>query len=554
MKNMGITAKFVAIVSLVTLVLLGAIAGGVLVSATAQQNRLTAAFTEILQGEQTQEETLLRESLEKKGRLAAELMAQTAVGFIFNYDYESLSQIAENAQRDGDISSVVFFDGDGNPLTPQAEATDGETVIRQQIIYRGEDAEVSLGEVAVGLDFTSVIQAKEKLASRIAGIVADSRRANDEGIQALTWRIGALALAGLLTLCLILSFAFSRLIVRPLRSSIAVAEAIGAGDLSMEIAVKSGDEIGQLSGAMAAMADSMREVTALAQQIATGRLDVRIKKRSSRDELMQALQAMASKLAEVTREVRLAATNLGAGSRQMSAGSQQMSRGAVEQAAAAEECSSSIEEMSANIRQNTDNALQTEKISAQAAASAREGGIAVSDTVSAMRQISGRILIIEEISRQTNLLALNAAIEAARAGDHGKGFAVVASEVRKLAERSQSAAADINALSTSSMTVAEHAGALLERIVPDIERTAELVQEISAASREQDAGAEQIGRAIQQLDLIIQQNVAVAEEVAGAAEELSLQSEQMEALTAFFVGVDETGAADRTTYALPDPS
>jgi methyl-accepting chemotaxis protein len=554
MKNMGITAKFVAIVSLVTLVLLGAIAGGVLVSATAQQNRLTAAFTEILQGEQTQEETLLRESLEKKGRLAAELMAQTAVGFIFNYDYESLSQIAENAQRDGDISSVVFFDGDGNPLTPQAEAADGETVIRQQIIYRGEDAEVSLGEVAVGLDFTSVIQAKEKLASRIAGIVADSRRANDEGIQALTWRIGALALAGLLTLCLILSFAFSRLIVRPLRSSIAVAEAIGAGDLSMEIAVKSGDEIGQLSGAMAAMADSMREVTALAQQIATGRLDVRIKKRSSRDELMQALQAMASKLAEVTREVRLAATNLGAGSRQMSAGSQQMSRGAVEQAAAAEECSSSIEEMSANIRQNTDNALQTEKISAQAAASAREGGIAVSDTVSAMRQISGRILIIEEISRQTNLLALNAAIEAARAGDHGKGFAVVASEVRKLAERSQSAAADINALSTSSMTVAEHAGALLERIVPDIERTAELVQEISAASREQDAGAEQIGRAIQQLDLIIQQNVAVAEEVAGAAEELSLQSEQMEALTAFFVGVDETGTADRTTYALPDPS
>jgi methyl-accepting chemotaxis protein len=554
MKNMGITAKFVAIVSLVTLVLLGAIAGGVLVSATAQQNRLTAAFTEILQGEQTQEETLLRESLEKKGRLAAELMAQTAVGFIFNYDYESLSQIAENAQRDGDISSVVFFDGDGNPLTPQAEATDGETVIRQQIIYRGEDAEVSLGEVAVGLDFTSVIQAKEKLASRIAGIVADSRRANDEGIQALTWRIGALALAGLLTLCLILSFAFSRLIVRPLRSSIAVAEAIGAGDLSMEIAVKSGDEIGQLSGAMAAMADSMREVTALAQQIATGRLDVRIKKRSSRDELMQALQAMASKLAEVTREVRLAATNLGAGSRQMSAGSQQMSRGAVEQAAAAEECSSSIEEMSANIRQNTDNALQTEKISAQAAASAREGGIAVSDTVSAMRQISGRILIIEEISRQTNLLALNAAIEAARAGDHGKGFAVVASEVRKLAERSQSAAADINALSTSSMTVAEHAGALLERIVPDIERTAELVQEISAASREQDAGAEQIGRAIQQLDLIIQQNVAVAEEVAGAAEELSLQSEQLEALTAFFVGVDETGAADRTTCALPDAS
>ncbi|ALC18169.1 methyl-accepting chemotaxis protein [Desulfuromonas soudanensis] len=554
MKNMGITAKFVAIVSLVTLLLLGAIAAGVLVSATALQNRQTAAFTDILQGEQAQQEVLLRESLEKKGRLAAELMAQTAVGFIFNYDYDSLAQIAGNAQRDGDITSVVFFDRDGNPLTPQAEAAGGETLIRQQIVYRGADAEETLGEVAVSLDFTSVAEAKEKLASRIAGIVADSEAANDEGILSLTWRIAALTLAGLLTLCLILSFAFSRLIVRPLRRSIAVAEAIGAGDLSLEIAVKSGDEIGQLAGAMAAMADSMREVTALAQQIATGRLDVRIKERSGRDELMQALQAMASKLAEVTREVRLTATNLGAGSRQMSAGSQQMSRGAVEQAAAAEECSSSIEEMSANIRQNTDNALQTEKISAQAAASAREGGLAVTDTVSAMRQISGRILIIEEIARQTNLLALNAAIEAARAGEHGKGFAVVASEVRKLAERSQSAAADINALSTSSMAVAEHAGTLLERIVPDIERTAELVQEISAASREQDAGADQIGRAIQQLDLIIQQNVAVAEEVAGAAEELSLQSEQLESLTAFFVGVDETGTEDQTTYALPNLS
>ena len=162
--------------------------------------------------------------------------------------------------------------------------------------------------------------------------------------------------------------------------------------------------------------------------------------------------------------------------------------------------------MNANIRQNAENALQTEKIATQAANDAQEGGNAVNMTVSAMKQIANKIMIIEEIARQTNLLALNAAIEAARAGEHGKGFAVVAAEVRKLAERSQNAAAEINDLSTNSVEVAERAGQLLEVIVPNIQRTAELVQEISAASKEQDAGAEQINQSIQQLDGVIQQN------------------------------------------------
>jgi methyl-accepting chemotaxis protein len=190
--------------------------------------------------------------------------------------------------------------------------------------------------------------------------------------------------------------------------------------------------------------------------------------------------------------------------------------------------------MSSNIRQNADNAQQTEMIASKAAANAMEGGTAVNLTVSAMQEIAEKITVIEEIARQTNMLALNAAIEAARAGEHGKGFAVVAAEVRKLAERSQTAAVEIGELSGSSVEVAERAGQMLEEMVPDIQKTAELVQEINAASGEQNAGAEQINRAIQQLDNVTQQNASGAEELSSTAEELASQAEQLQTSVGYF--------------------
>jgi methyl-accepting chemotaxis protein len=276
-------------------------------------------------------------------------------------------------------------------------------------------------------------------------------------------------------------------------------------------------------------------IAEVATQIAEGNLAVNMESKAKKDTgVFAAMKIMVEKLREIVSDVKGASDNVASGSQQLSAGAEQMSQGATEQASSIEEVSSSTEQMVSNIRQNADNAQQTDKIALKSAQDAREGGKAVADTVNAMKEIAGKINIIEEIARQTNLLALNAAIEAARAGEHGKGFAVVASEVRKLAERSQTAAAEISQLSLTSVQVAEKAGEMLARLVPDIQKTAELVQEISAASNEQSVGAEQINKALQQLDQVIQQNAGASEEMASTSEELSSQAAQLQQSIAFF--------------------
>jgi methyl-accepting chemotaxis protein len=228
-----------------------------------------------------------------------------------------------------------------------------------------------------------------------------------------------------------------------------------------------------------------------------------------------------------------------------------MSQGATEQAAAAEQASASMEEMAANIKQNADNAAQTEKISRQSAKDAELSGEAVTRAVDAMRTIADKIGIVQEIARQTDLLALNAAVEAARAGEHGKGFAVVASEVRKLAERSQTAAAEISAVSGDTVKAAQEAGDMLQRLVPDIRKTAELVSEISAACREQDVGANQINEAIQQLDKVTQQNAGASEEMSATSEELAAQAEELQASIAFFRTDSAGGRSGRAPARAP---
>jgi methyl-accepting chemotaxis protein len=335
---------------------------------------------------------------------------------------------------------------------------------------------------------------------------------------------------------------------------------VDEGGISTQASV-SGARTGVLAGIGAAVVFAIfinlfvvRSITLLGQ-VAEGDLthaaDV-----TSGDELgrmLAALNRMTENLKHTVRDVSAAAANVATGSSEMSSTAEQLSQGSAEQAASAEETTSAMEEMAASVQRNADNARQTEKLASTAAEDAKASGEAVIRTVQAMKEVAEKINIIEEIARKTDLLALNAAVEAARAGEHGKGFAVVASEVRKLAERSQTAAAEINRLTTDGVKTAEGAGQLLSRLVPDIRKTAELVREIAAASGEQSTGASQINKAIQQLDQVIQQNAGASEEMASTSEELASQADSLQSAIGFFK-VDEGRRRGNPAASKPAPS
>jgi len=282
----------------------------------------------------------------------------------------------------------------------------------------------------------------------------------------------------------------------------------------------------------------------LTQKISEGKLDIEvpeayIKRTDEIGALSESLEKMITNLKRIVGQVKAASTQVTSGNQQLSSTAEQISQGATEQASSIEEVSSSMEQMSSNINQNSDNASETEKIATQSAQDAEESSRAVMEAVEAMNKIAERITMIEDITRQTNMLSLNASIEAARAGEHGKGFAVVASEVGKLAARSKEAAGEISELSSSTVDVAQRARTMLEELVPNIRKTADLVQEISAASREQSSGADQINTSISQLDQVIQQNASASEEMASVAEELTSQAEDLQQTISYFELAEE---------------
>jgi|WetSurMetagenome_2_1015567.scaffolds.fasta_scaffold29312_2 methyl-accepting chemotaxis protein len=334
-------------------------------------------------------------------------------------------------------------------------------------------------------------------------------------------------------------------VVKPLTAAAEDVARISRGDIPDIITTSYNGDFNTLKDNLNTLIVAMNNITAAAEEIANGNLTVKLKERSEKDTLMQALIAMTEALTRTVGDIRSIAGEVAAASQTISTASVQVSKGASSQAASAEEASSSMEQMVSNIKQNADNAQTTDKIANKSASDAQASGKSVREAVTAMKDIASKISIIEEIARQTNLLALNAAIEAARAGEHGKGFAVVASEVRRLAERSQKAAGEINELSSNTLKVSEKSGEMLDKLVPDIQKTAELVQEISAASKEQDTGSSQINQALQQLEKVIQENASASEEMASTTEELTGQADQLVSALSFFHTEDEEQAVAR---------
>jgi len=442
----------------------------------------------------TQERKVLVKELSGKGENVARILAAISAEPILSFNFAALeNQVRYVGGGDDDIVFATVTDRENKPLTE----------------YRKPGS-----EKADFIEFSgAILQQGEKVGTVRIGYATAGIR--DALVRSRTI-IAVLSLGTLLLVSLIVYLLFRSLTLKPIDRLNGAVRQVAGGDLTASVTTESGDEIGTL---------------------------------------VTNIGSMVQKLQGVVASVKSAANNVADGSRQLSAGSEQMSQGTTEQAASAEEASSSIEEMHATIRQNADNAVATEKIARKSADDALESGQAVSEAVAAMKEIAGKISIIEEIARQTNLLALNAAIEAARAGEHGKGFAVVAAEVRKLAERSQVAAAEIIRLSNSSVGVAERAGTMLTKLVPDIQRTAELVQEITASSREQAANTDQINTSIQQLNKVIQQNAGAAEEMASTAQELSSQSDQLLETISFFTiesgGKATHGPGPRTLISSP---
>ena len=415
---------------------------------------------------------------------------------------EALVAAAQRADAAADVAPVI-------------KAADAWTAIAEKALATAAEGgsvkatELSNGE---GRALVNELTARmERYMTQLDGVMTQTQ--DDAAAQ---FRFAQIVLACAVGLVLLVSIALaawlSILVNRGIAQSMSLAKAIADGDLTVQVKKRNDDEFGDLSGALDTMAERLRAVVG---------------------------------------DVATAVRNVSSGSQELASSAEQLSQGATEQASSTEEASASMEEMAANVKQNADNASQTEKIAHQSAKDAEASGIAVNSAVDAIQTIAEKITIVQEIARQTDLLALNAAVEAARAGEHGKGFAVVASEVRKLAERSQAAAAEIGTLSSNTVKAARDAGAMLTKLVPDIRRTADLVGEITAACREQDIGASQINQALQQLDKVTQQNAAASEQVSATSEELSAQADQLRDTISFFRMADDDAPPQREPAAVP---
>ncbi|WP_322964568.1 methyl-accepting chemotaxis protein [Sphingomonas fuzhouensis] len=547
-----IKMKLGATFALIVCLLLAVVGVGVM-----KMSALNSAITEVIAGPSKRLEIALsvNERMNKTLRFEKNMALTEDETLTQKFDAENLK--ARNEARDLIAKGLGMATVEGKPLWMQVQSLFDQYVpINDQIRrYALANKNAEAGAISISKSREVAARMSEQL-DRIVSMAQDGMKQADADTNAqYTNARNVLFMTAIVALLVAVAGALwiSRLVSQGLNKVSVAIDAVAIGDLSQDVAVTSNDEIKDLVDTVNRMTANLRESAQLADTIASGDLTVNHEPLSDKDVLGHALVAMVERLRGVVGDATQAAQNVAAGSQQLSSSSEQVSQGATEQAAAAEEASASMEQMAANIKQNADNATQTEKIARQSSQDAEQSGAAVQKAVVAMRTIAEKIGIVQEIARQTDLLALNAAVEAARAGEHGRGFAVVAAEVRKLAERSQTAAAEISGMSSDTVGAATQAGEMLTKLVPDIRRTAELVAEISAACREQDIGAVQINEAIQQLDKVTQQNASASEQISSTSEELASQAEELQESIAYF-RVDASGNRGRAKAAVRKPA
>ena len=435
------------------------------------------------------ERSALLADLEKETTRAADLLAQNVASSMFTFNKDNISATVTAFASDPAIRFIELKDTSGKVSASSGQPQPNSTItVTRPIKF---DKKEVVGSVTLAMSTASV----------------------DEALSRDWWNVVIREIAGLVLLALVLTALLRREIVRPISL---VADRLkdiaqGDGDLTKRIDYDAGNEIGEVA---------------------------------------RGFNQFVDKLAPVIARVHTTANSLSNASDQVSASAQSLSRGTSEQAASVQETTASLEQMNASISQNADNSRQMEKMATEGASEMAQCSQIVAEAVNAMKSITDKISIVEEIAYQTNLLALNAAIEAARAGEHGKGFAVVASEVRKLAERSQAAAQEISALTSNSVNTAERAGQALNALVPVIRKTAELVQEVATASREQATGVAQVNRAMTQVDQVTQLNAAAAEELSATAETMNSQANELKQLMARFKVSEMESSHERYPAAL----
>ncbi len=438
-------------------------------------------------------------------------------------------------------------------FTPEEATTSGYADVRDRLLEIRKDAARILEilkdpqarkDQTVDAEFDEL---RSSLSGKSSKVVADLRkvvesetRAAGEGLdeaRTTSVRSGRVALFIILLFAIVVPFVaywVGKAISDPVTQVSRVHKAIVEGDFDQHVAVTEQGELGMLQESCGELLSYLRSLVGQADRLSDGDLTSLVKPRSGKDRLGASWANMSAQLARTIENARSASASVSLAAQQLTASSNVLSNGTAQQAASVEQTTASLEEMSSSITQNADHSRNLEQMAMRGAQDAEEAAGSVFKTVSAMKTISERIGIIQDIAYQTNLLALNAAIEAARAGEQGRGFAVVAAEIRRLAERSQTAAKQISELTAGSLDIAAQSGQKLGQLAPSIRRTAEVVQELAAASAEQAAGVGQMNRAMAQVDQVTQQNASASEQLSATAEELRQQAEGLERLLAFF--------------------